>query len=54
MKIADYYINKLQLTAHIEGGAFKETYRSGMVIPRQVLNKDFKGVRNASTAISFY
>ncbi|MDP2387579.1 MAG: cupin domain-containing protein [Bacteroidota bacterium] len=29
MKTADYYINKLNLTSHIEGGAFKCVIQSG-------------------------
>lgn len=53
MKNADYYIEKLNLTSHIEGGAFKETYRSEMIVPETVLNSDFHGDRNASTAIYF-
>ncbi|HEY1038842.1 MAG TPA: cupin domain-containing protein [Bacteroidia bacterium] len=53
MKSAAYYIQKLGLIKHIEGGAYKETYRSDITIPRQVLNKQFHGDRNASTAIYF-
>lgn len=53
MKNAEYYIEKLQLTSHVEGGAFRETYRSGMMIAQKHLSGDFKGDRNASTAIYF-
>ena len=53
MKNASYYIDKLNLTSHIEGGAFKETYRSDMMLPKSCLTDDFKGDRNASTAIYF-
>ncbi len=53
MKTAEYYINKLNLTSHIEGGAFKETYRSESLIPKEMLNEDFHGDRNVSTAIYF-
>lgn len=53
MNRADYYIEKLGLTSHVEGGAFKEVYRSEMIIPKDVLNHDFHGDRNASTAIYF-
>lgn len=53
MKNAAYYIEKLQLTSHVEGGAFKETYRSGMTLAQKHLSADFKGDRNASTAIYF-
>ena len=51
MKTAAYWIEKLGLTQHIEGGAYKETYRSPLVLNN--LPKDFKGPRNASTAIYF-
>jgi predicted cupin superfamily sugar epimerase len=50
---ADYYIEKLGLTSHVEGGAFKETYRSAMVILHEHLSADFAGDRNVSTAIYF-
>ncbi|MES2130839.1 MAG: cupin domain-containing protein [Bacteroidota bacterium] len=53
MKNADYYIEKLQLTSHVEGGAFRETYRSGMTLAQKHLSNNFKGDRNASTAIYF-
>ena len=50
---ASYWINKLQLTQHVEGGAFRETYRSELTIPRTVLPLFFQGDRNASTSIYF-
>jgi uncharacterized protein len=53
MNSAKYYIEKLGLTQHVEGGAFRETYRSNLVIPQEVLSNDFKGNRNATTAIYF-
>jgi len=53
MNSAEYYIKKLGLTQHVEGGAFNETYRSEMVIPQANLPTGFKGNRNASTAIYF-
>ena len=52
-KSAAYYIEKLQLNAHVEGGAFKETYRSALKIAHKYLPPDFKGKRNVSTAIYF-
>jgi predicted cupin superfamily sugar epimerase len=52
-KSAAYYIEKLQLNAHVEGGAFKETYRSALKIAHKYLAPDFKGKRNVSTAIYF-
>src|ERR1700754_3663390 len=48
-----YWIQQLQLTAHVEGGAFRETYRSELTIPRQSLPLFFQGDRNASTSIYF-
>ncbi|MFT3824454.1 MAG: cupin domain-containing protein [Chitinophagaceae bacterium] len=50
---ADYWINKLQLTSHVEGGAFRETYRSPLITPVTVLPDTFAGDRNSSTAIYF-
>lgn len=53
MKNAAYYIEKLRLSTHIEGGAFRETYRSEMTIGQEHLSAAFRGNRNASTAIYF-
>jgi predicted cupin superfamily sugar epimerase len=50
---ASYWIKKLQLTQHVEGGAFRETYRAELTIPRTVLPLFFQGDRNASTTIYF-
>jgi uncharacterized protein len=50
---ADYWINKLQLTPHIEGGAFREVYRSPMSVPGHCLPVLFQGDRNISTSIYF-
>jgi len=50
---ADYYIQKLELTTHVEGGAFKEIYRSSTIFPKTILSNEFHGDRNASTAIYF-
>lgn len=50
---ADYYITKLGLESHVEGGAFKEIYRSSVTIPKSVLTENFNGNRVASTAIYF-
>ncbi len=43
----------LQLEPHPEGGYFRQTYRSEVVIPREALPSAFTGVRSASTAIYF-
>lgn len=53
MEKADYYIQKLNLTEHVEGGAFKEIYRSSGIIPHAILGSVFGGDRNTSTAIYF-
>ena len=50
---AAYWIEKLQLTRHIEGGAFREIYRSPLTIPRRSLPVLFQGERNISTSIYF-
>lgn len=50
---AEYWRNKLELITHVEGGAFKETYRSAMVLPQQILTDEHKGDRAASTSIYF-
>lgn len=53
MNSAAYWTDKLQLTAHVEGGAFKEVYRSPLVLPQDALHKEHCGPRAASTSIYF-
>lgn len=50
---ASYWIDKLSLTPHVEGGAFREVYRSELIIPRSSLPLFFQGARSASTSIYF-
>lgn len=50
---AKYWKDKLELISHVEGGAFKEVYRSAMVLPQEKLTKEHLGDRNASTGIYF-
>lgn len=50
---AYYWIEKLQLNRHVEGGAFREIYRSALTIPRKSLPLFFQGDRNVSTSIYF-
>lgn len=50
---ADYWIEKLALTSHVEGGAFRQYYQSSLSIPRAVLPAGFAGDRPVSTAIYF-
>ena len=53
LRSAKYWIDKLQLLPHPEGGHFKETYRSHENIRREHLPERFSDDRNFSTAI-FY
>jgi uncharacterized protein len=53
MKSAEYWIEKLKLQPHPEGGFFKETYRSGESISREGLPSRFPSARHLSTAIYF-
>ncbi len=50
---AQYYIQKLNLIAHPEGGYFKEVYRSDESIEVNALPKRFSGSRNFATSIYF-
>jgi predicted cupin superfamily sugar epimerase len=50
---AEYWIEKLGLEPHPEGGYFRQTYRSGVVIVREALPAGFGGARPVSTAIYF-
>ena len=50
---AQYWIAHLALKPHPEGGFFRESYRSSVVIPESALPASFRGSRSASTAIYF-
>lgn len=50
---AKHWIEELQLEAHPEGGYFRQTYRSDVMIAREALPAGFSGERLASTAIYF-
>jgi predicted cupin superfamily sugar epimerase len=50
---AHYWIEKLGLQRHPEGGYFKETYRSSEVIIKDALPARFNGDRVFSTCIYF-
>lgn len=52
-RTADYWIHQLGLTNHIEGGAFREIYRSAVVAPRSALPVSFSGSRSFCTSIYF-
>ena len=53
MKTAVYWIEKLNLEKHPEGGWFREIYRSEDVAPESGLPKNFTGKRNFLTSIYF-
>ncbi len=53
MKSAEYWIEKLQLLPHPEGGYFREIYRCSETIPGQALPQRFNGPRAMSTSIYF-
>jgi hypothetical protein len=52
-KSAKYYISKLQLLPHPEGGYYREVYRSDDVIEAGYLPKRYKTKRTSSTSIYF-
>ena len=52
-KNAGYWIEKLQLAPHPEGGYFRQSYRSEVVIALEALPAGFSGARAVSTAIYF-
>jgi uncharacterized protein len=52
-KDAAYWIRKLDLTPHPEGGYYRQTYSADLVLPKDSLPPDFTGPRPASTAIYF-
>lgn len=53
MKNAEYYIKKLGLQKHPEGGWFKEIYRSDEKIKNEHLPERYSGSRHHSTSIYF-
>lgn len=50
---ANYWIHRLQLSAHVEGGAFREVYRSELTVAQKGLPVFFQGDRNFCTSIYF-
>ncbi|HDM78760.1 MAG TPA: cupin domain-containing protein [Deltaproteobacteria bacterium] len=53
MKCADYWIERLRLEKHPEGGFFRETYRSSKKIDQCYPASRLKGSRPAATAVYF-
>jgi predicted cupin superfamily sugar epimerase len=52
-KDANYWIQKLALEPHPEGGFYRQTYKAALVLPREALPPQFSGPRAVSTAIYF-
>lgn len=50
---AKHWIERLRLEPHPEGGYFRQTYRSELIIPPQAMPSSFNGPRAVSTAIYF-
>lgn len=53
MKDAQYWIDKLGLLPHVEGGFFRETYRASENIGKHALPERFTSDRSFGTAIYF-
>ena len=53
MRAMDYWIEKLKLQPHPEGGYYSEIYRSGETIKEGALPSRFKSGRSFSTSIYF-
>jgi uncharacterized protein len=50
---AAYWIQQLQLLQHVEGGHYRQVYRSTLTIPQNILPAAHKGDRPVATAIYF-
>jgi uncharacterized protein len=50
---AEYWIEKLRLEPHPEGGYFSQTYKADLTLAQTALPSGFTGGRAASTAIYF-
>ena len=50
---AAYWVEKLQLTRHIEGGSFREIYRSSVMLTPPALPSNLTESRNLLTSIYF-
>jgi uncharacterized protein len=46
-----YWIEKLELEAHPEGGYYRQTYRADLILRKEALPPQFTGARSISTAI---
>src|SRR5271167_4581244 len=52
-KEAKYWIERLGLEAHPEGGYFRQTYKADLLVAKEALPAGFAGARAVSTAIYF-
>jgi predicted cupin superfamily sugar epimerase len=52
-KDAEYWIEKLRLQPHPEGGYYRETYRAALVVAKTALPRAFSGSRAVATAIYY-
>jgi predicted cupin superfamily sugar epimerase len=52
-KDAAYWIRKLGLEAHPEGGYYRQTYKADLILAKASLPAEFTAARAASTAIYF-
>src|SRR5690349_2336535 len=50
---AEYWINKLEMERHPEGGWYREVYRAEEEIKKEHLHERYSGPRNHSTSIYF-
>ncbi|BAQ65473.1 cupin domain-containing protein [Geminocystis sp. NIES-3709] len=53
IQTGEYWIKKLNLQKHPEGGYFRETYRCQDIINQDKLLTRYDGLRNSSTAIYY-
>jgi len=53
IKSSQFWIEKLQLQKHPEGGWYKEVYRSAEMVPASALPTGFSGSRSISTSIYY-
>lgn len=53
MKTAAYWIKKLELEKHPEGGWFREIYLSDDIVPQTGLPSSFRGERSFATSIYY-
>lgn len=53
MKTASYWIEKLELEKHPEGGWYREVYLSEDIVPQSGLPSGFRGDRSFSTSIYY-